>query len=380
MKSALPTGISVVADEWEVLRLTNIERFKEGRLPLTMVGPLQDAADIRAEEITTFFNLDHLRPDGSICFTAIDRDFSSGRSPGENMAMCQETPAEALNAWMNSTEHRTNLLTTSHTYFGGGMALADGNKYWVQIFASGGGVTSVASSTGSLQFASVEEMESSYLICTNSDGYTSYLPLDTEYMTQSGGSYTLALRGKTVTLTVGSSSASTKTAFVDVASDSYYANAVDWAVEKKITAGTTATTFSPDDLCTRAQILSFLWRAVGSPAPTISNPFSDVSTSNYYYSAALWAYEKGMVSGTAFKGSTPCTRASTVTYLWQYAGSPTSSKSVAFNDISSSASYAQAVAWAVDKGVTAGTSATIFSPDNTCTRGQIVTFLYRAVK
>lgn len=188
---------------------------------------------------------------------------------------------------------------------------------WVQIFASGGGVTSVASSTGSLQFASVEEMESSYLICTNSDGYTSYLPLDTEYMTQSGGSYTLALRGKTVTLTVGSSSASTKTAFVDVASDSYYANAVDWAVEKKITAGTTATTFSPDDLCTRAQILSFLWRAVGSPAPTISNPFSDVSTSDYYYSAALWAYEKGMVSGTAFKGSTPCTRASTVTFLWQ---------------------------------------------------------------
>ena len=378
VKSALPTGISVTADEWEVLRLTNIERFKEGRLPLTMVGPLQDAADIRAQEITTFFNLDHLRPDGSSCFTAIDRDFSSGRSLGENLAMCQETPAEALNAWMNSTGHRTNLLTASHTYFGGGVATASGNKYWVQIFAGGGSVSSVASSTGSLTFASVEEMESAYLICTNSDGYTSYLPLDTEYMTQSGNSYTLTLRGKTVTLTVGSAPA--KIAFTDVPAGFYYTDAVAWAVENKITDGTSATTFSPDALCTRAQILTFLWRAVGSPAPGISNPFSDVKSTDYYYSAALWAYEKGMVSGTAFEGSTPCTRSSTVTYLWQYAGSPASSKTVSFTDVPAGAAYAQAVAWAVEKGVTDGTSATTFSPDATCSRGQIVTFLYRAVK
>lgn len=171
-------------------------------------------------------------------------------------------------------------------------------------------------------------------------------------------------------------SAPTKPAFTDVADSTYYAAPVAWAVEKGITAGTTETTFSPNNTCTTAQILTFLWRAKGQPEPTIANPFTDVAESAYYYKAALWAYENGMVSGTTFGGGTPCTRSATVTYLWKLAGSPEAAPS-AFTDVAGGAEYAPAVAWAVEKGVTGGTTATTFSPDNTCTRGQIVTFLYR---
>ena len=150
-----------------------------------------------------------------------------------------------------------------------------------------------------------------------------------------------------------------------------------WAVEKEITSGTSATTFSPNEDCTTAQILTFLWRANGSPKPAVSNPFSDISSGDYYADAAVWAYEKGMVYGTAFGGDTLCTRSMAVTYMWKAAGSPNAGKSD-FTDVSANADYAQAVAWAVEQEVTSGTTATAFSPNDICTRGQIVTFLYRA--
>ena len=151
-------------------------------------------------------------------------------------------------------------------------------------------------------------------------------------------------------------------------------------MEKNITAGTSATTFSPDDTCTRAQIITFLWRAVGSPKATTENPFSDVKESDYYYDAAIWASEKGMVSGSTFDANTPCTRASTVTYLWKNANSPQTVASDNFADVSADADYAEAVAWAVEEDVTSGTSDTTFSPDTICSRGQIVTFLNRAIQ
>lgn len=168
--------------------------------------------------------------------------------------------------------------------------------------------------------------------------------------------------------------------FIDVSADAYYANAVNWAVAKNVTSGTSATTFSPDNTCTRAQILTFLWRASGSPKATAQNKFTDVSESDYYYDAAVWAGEKGMVTGTKFEGDTPCTRSATVMYLWQNAGSPETKSESLFTDVADSSEYAAAVAWAVDNNVTSGTSATAFSPDMTCTRGQIVTFLFRAIK
>ena len=166
--------------------------------------------------------------------------------------------------------------------------------------------------------------------------------------------------------------------FTDVPKDAYFADAVKWAVVKNITAGTSNTTFSPAATCTRAQIITFLWRAAGSPKPTNFNPYSDVNENDYYYNAARWASEKGMVSGNTFAAHTPCTRASTVTYLWILADEPEADTSDLFADVSENADYAEAVAWAVEEGITSGTSATQFSPDTVCNRGQIATFLYRA--
>ena len=162
--------------------------------------------------------------------------------------------------------------------------------------------------------------------------------------------------------------------FTDVTAGAYYADAVKWAVEKGITAGTTTTTFSPDNTCTTAQILTFLWRANGSPAPAGNN--AAVPAGQYYTDAANWALEKGLTDD--FSADTPATRAATVTYLWKLAGKP-AAEAAAFTDVDASAEYAQAVAWAVKEGITAGTSATTFAPDNTCTRGQIATFLHRSL-
>ncbi|MCI9157234.1 MAG: hypothetical protein HFF44_09920 [Lawsonibacter sp.] len=289
-----------------------------------------------------------------------------------------------------------------------------------------------------------------------------------------------------VNVVISDSAGQTVGGFTDVKKSDYFADPVLWATLNKITAGTSATTFSPNENCTVAQILSFLYRAYNSPKVSGSNPFSDVKSSDYYYNAALWAYGKGMVTGSTFGGDRPCTRAMAVTYMWQAAGGAWSasgefkvSKSViygyngnggdvvipdgitkivdgfygerltsltipvsvtevgvtafgynqnltdvyyegsktqwdaikvdentggdwafgdtkptihynskmpeqkpvntGFTDVSSTADYAQAVKWAVDKGVTAGTSDTTFSPDSVCTRGQIVTFLHRAL-
>ena len=166
--------------------------------------------------------------------------------------------------------------------------------------------------------------------------------------------------------------------FADVLNTAYYYNAVYWALRQNITEGTTDTTFSPNDACVRAQVLTFIWRYAGKPEPTISNPFNDVSADNYYYKAALWAYEKGMVSGTAFNGDTPCTRAAAVTYLWILAGRPDTpiAGNTMFADIGSM-EHPEAVAYAMEKGITKGTTETTFSPDRICTRAHIVTFLNR---
>ena len=171
--------------------------------------------------------------------------------------------------------------------------------------------------------------------------------------------------------------------FVDVPENAYYAPAVNWAVEKGVTEGTSATTFSPDAACTRAQIVTFLYRAAGSPAvKSTVNPFTDVTASDYYYNAVLWAVENGITTGTSettFSPNESCTRAQCVTFLYRAVGSAATAKA-SFTDVSADAYYAPAVDWAVEKGVTEGTSATTFSPDAVCTRAQIVTFLYRAAQ
>ncbi|MCC8079268.1 MAG: S-layer homology domain-containing protein [Oscillospiraceae bacterium] len=174
--------------------------------------------------------------------------------------------------------------------------------------------------------------------------------------------------------------ASKSSTFADVTSGSCYADAVMWAVENGITAGTSGTEFSPDDACTRAQAATFLWRAAGSPEASGENPFNDVSESDYCYTAVLWALENGITtgtSGTEFNPDADCTRAEIVTFLYRvYKG--TAEAAGGFADVAANAWYAPAVAWAVDNEITNGTGEGAFSPNDGCTRGQIVTFLYRA--
>ena len=172
------------------------------------------------------------------------------------------------------------------------------------------------------------------------------------------------------------------TGFTDVNTGSYYYDAVVWAVENEVTSGTSDTTFSPNEDCTRAQVVTFLWRAAGSPEPGSADcAFGDVSSSGYYYKAVLWAVENGITTGTSgstFSPSDTCTRGQIVTFLNRYAGSPSVTASDCdFTDVADSAYYYDAVLWAVENGITLGTSSTTFSPDDTCTRGQVVTFLYR---
>ncbi len=172
--------------------------------------------------------------------------------------------------------------------------------------------------------------------------------------------------------------------FVDVPADAYYASAVNWAVARMITVGTDNTHFSPDLACTRAQVVTFLWRAMGSPEPTgTNNPFVDVKADDYFCKAVLWAVQSGVTAGmdaTHFGPDADCTRAQVVTFLWRVEGKPAASAASAFVDVSSDAYFAPAVAWAVSNAVTAGTDAAHFSPDLACTRAQIVTFLWRDLK
>ena len=172
--------------------------------------------------------------------------------------------------------------------------------------------------------------------------------------------------------------------FVDVATGSYYEDAVDWAVENGITKGTDDTHFSPDGICTRAQAVTFLWRAAGSPEPeTRAMPFTDVPVGSYYYDAVLWAVENGITKGTSdttFSPNMTCTRAQIVAFLWRSEKSPAAGTANPFADVKSTAYYADAVLWAVKENITRGTTNTTFSPDADCTRAQIVTFLWRCKK
>ncbi len=184
-------------------------------------------------------------------------------------------------------------------------------------------------------------------------------------------------------ITVNSKPVERTNPFTDVEEGAYYYDAVLWAAnaEPQVTSGTSATTFSPDATCTRAQVVTFLWRAKGCPEPAIAaNPFSDVKQSDYYYRAVLWALENEVTTGTSattFSPDAGCTRAQVVTFLWRCEGKAAPSSSAnPFKDVTGGYYY-DAVLWAVEKNITKGTSDTTFSPDSTCTRGQIVTFLYR---
>ena len=162
------------------------------------------------------------------------------------------------------------------------------------------------------------------------------------------------------------------TGFSDIAKSDYFYDAVKWAVGSKVTSGLTETTFGPQETCTRAQTVTFLWRAAGSPQTnSVDNPFTDVKRSDYYYQAVLWAVANNVTNVTV-------QRDQVVTFLWRASGKPAAKADLAFSDLADGAFYADAVQWAVAHGITTGTSSTTFAPADGCTRAQIVTFLYRS--
>ena len=203
-------------------------------------------------------------------------------------------------------------------------------------------------------------------------------------LTEKNGKYTFTMPASKVTVAAmfKAEQSTGKNPFTDVPAGSYYEDAVIWAVDKGITTGTSATTFNPNGICTRAQAVTFLWRAAGSPAAKSAvMPFADVKAGSYYYDAVLWAVEQGITKGTSdttFSPDATCSRAQIVAFLWRSEKSPAAGTANPFADVKSTAYYADAVLWAVKEDITKGTTSTTFSPNADCTRAQIVTFLYRA--
>ena len=195
------------------------------------------------------------------------------------------------------------------------------------------------------------------------------------------GRYSFTMPDSAVRVAVSFVKAETYVRFEDVPADAYFADAVKWAVDDGVTTGMTDTLFGPYEKCTRGQIVTFLWRAAGSPEPeSRESAFTDLDVNAYYYKAVLWAVENGITEGMTadrFAPDAVCTRAQSVTFLYRAVGEKVS-RSALFSDVDADAFYADAVDWAVDRGVTRGTSDTTFSPDESCLRAEIVTFLYRA--
>lgn len=210
-------------------------------------------------------------------------------------------------------------------------------------------------------------------------GETVYIPFTIYARYGTTGTGTRQLTG-TVAIKIGQTMN-----FIDVKTTDYFYDSVKWAVNKGVTTGTSSTTFSPYNPCKRAEIVTFLWRAAGSPEPTTTrNPFRDVNavTHSSYYKAILWASQKGIAAGTSTTTFSPdqvCTRAQIVTFLYRYAGKPSGYYSNPFKDVSATneASYYNAILWASGKGITTGSSPTTFSPYASCNRAEAVTFLYR---
>ena len=283
---------------------------------------------------------------------------SALRLTGMNPYTFSETSADGTAGSTLLGDAIRNAVGSSWSYIRfGNTSSAAGTLYQNSSRASLSGVNIFASSLGSLYFVPAQTGNYSvdFMVYNSKDG-------------------SLAKGTLMISVSSGSSGAVT---FSDVKASDWFGTSVLWAVNRNITNGTSASTFSPNQTCTTAQILTFLWRSKGSPMPSISNPFTDVKQSDYYYNAALWAYENNLVSGTQFNGSQACTRASTVVFLWRLAGMPEAMSS-GFTDVPAGTEMASAVNWAVSKGITNGVSPKSFDPSAICNRGQIVTFLYRA--
>lgn len=311
-------------DAFAFLELLNQKRASIGLGALTMDQDLLEGASIRAYEQITYFG--HTRPDGSKYSTA---------APGKAHAECvhwwspaeQSTPQNTLKEFLNSPPHKAILLDGQYRAAGVGAYESGGRKYWAVLLSTN-------RAAGSLSLSDMQPRK-------------------------------------------------TVAGFSDVFESDYYAKPVQWAVQNQIAFGTGYAAFSPNEACTRGQIVTFLWRSAGSPASVLSaaKVFSDIAAGSYYEKAVAWAMEKKITSGTSkttFSPDSPCSRAEITTFLWRLKGCPAGGASNPFRDVRSGQYYTDAVLWAAKTKITAGTDASHFSPYSLCTRCQAVTFLHRA--
>lgn len=374
-------SISVNAEEWRILRETNKERFTEGKKLLTMVGALQKACDTRTAECVKYNLKAHRRPDGSLYNTAIPSSYGTGAT-GENLYICTRgvsvTGESAMFAWMNSTVHRKNLLDSKWNYIGIGVE----DNVGVQIFSKKSSkIVKYTTSAGKTTFNSVSEMEDAYLICTDSAGRKSYLPLDKDYMKKVSGGYTLNLNSsKTIKIKVKSSSSSGT--YSDVASKDKAA--VKWVVQKKIMKPLNSDEFRPNVACTKGEVFEYIYKANGSPRTGlkgIKNWFVDLKSTDSYYYAVFWAKKNGYIDYGQFSGEQLFTRGQALYYVWLSVGSPKAKTATTFNDFNKDVYYAKAVAWAQEKKIITDSGDHKFGGDEQlATRGEMARLLYYAYK
>ena len=405
---------------FDILSLLNTRRLSESVNTVIMDPDLMEAAMQRAAELSISY--DHIRPDGSEFNTV-----NSFKAKGETIAISYNSASEVINAWLQHESNRQLLLHPNVRSVGVGV-FRNNDTNFIVLLANDSSYSSASriSSRTSNRTVSVKVInskpllfladEQGYMEASRTIGKTNSIFIFSKCLDYNGLKYygvskpqgctwtsanttysTISSSGvvsykkpgvSRITAKFGSPAATLTirawTFFDDVQDyNKYYFNPVYFSSMAGITSGKTARTFAPDENCTRAQVVTFLWRACDEPkARNRKNPFRDVPAGSYYYEAVLWAVEAGITTGTSantFSPNDSCTRGQVVTFLYRTDGSPAVSGSNPFKDVSSSAYYKNAVLWASKNNVTQGTSSTTFSPNNKCTRGQIVTFLYRVL-
>ena len=393
-----------------VLFWINVERARNGLSELRTFPAIQQVADLRADESERRF--EHTRPNGTKWTTAVREAGITFSKVGEILAASHKNPYDTVTQWMNSKIHHDIILNGEYDYLGVGYNYSpnsDYTHYWAGNFVAGynppssskafyvaptgvnvskSSMTLAVGGTDTVAGSPVPEYATEAVTCTSSNpAVLQVVGAQVNVFTVKGiadGNAELTVKcgshSRTVSVKVGAGDSSQP--FVDISSGSVYYNAVKWAYKNGITDGTDAKHFSPAAPCTRGQVVTFLWRAEGSPEPKSSCPFTDVSKQSPYYKAIAWAAEKGITTGfdaTHFKPNDTVTRAQFVTFLWRYEKQPASTGNLAvFKDAGQIAQpYRQAVAWAVANDIAGGYEDGTFRPNEVCTRWAVALFMYR---
>lgn len=373
-------------EEWEVLKQTNAERAKEGLAPLTAFASLQQATDLRAEELVELFS--HTRPDGTDCFTVLNELNIPNSIAAENIAAGYQTPADVVTGWMNSEGHRANILHPNLNHLGVGYHLANGDtygKYWVQLFVGGCTATALRIEGNMPKFdadGTLLTTDAAVAVDCNLHG-TSYLPLvNADYTYNGDETVTVSYGGITETLPA-------KEGFSDVSDTAWYADEVAYVTSRSLMNGIGEGRFDPNGTMTRAMVVTVLHRMSGTPAPSGSAGFSDVKSGTWYTDAVNWAAESGIVLGVGENRFDPnglITREQLVTMLYRYAektGADTSTLQnlSTFTDDDAVAAWSlTAMRWAVAKGVISGVpdgTRMKLAPQATASRAEAAAILMR---